>query len=220
MRDRLKIILCTVVTIGILYPAFVSSESRHSDGSTKDQSRVVSLAGPRDLFQFGRQRLGFVAGYGFGLPLGRGDLDDLQFVRLAPQWGIGISDPLGGNSWYRGNFELVVEPFFLGVFEPKNGLAGGLDLLVRYNFLRQGRLIPFIEAGGGVSAIDFDLRRQSDGFNFTVQAGIGAHYFLTDRLSLMGQWRYHHISNADIRQPNTGINNSLFILGISLFFGN
>jgi hypothetical protein len=84
-------------------------------------------------------------------------LDDLQFFRFAAQWGVGLSDPLGRDSWHRGNFELILEPFLLASFKPRDGLGGGLDGLARYNFLPQGRLIPFLEAGVGVTGIDLDL---------------------------------------------------------------
>jgi lipid A 3-O-deacylase len=191
------------------------------------KNRTASAAEPAaqaarysSLFQSGRQSVGIAGGYGRALPIGgTGDdeLRDLRFLYLAPRWGIGLSDPLGGNSWYRGNFELVIEGSFLYSFEPKDGIAGGITSLIRYNFLAGNRLVPFVQIGGGILALDFDLRNQSDGFSFTVQPGLGMHYFVSERTALTAEWRLHHISNAGIHENNFGINSSLVLFGVTFF---
>lgn len=171
-------------------------------------------------FGYGKQSLGISGGHGLALPVGGTDgpeLKDIQFVYATPRWGIGISDPLGGRSWYRGNFELVLEGTFLYMFEPKSGIAGGIAPGVRYNFLTNTRFIPFFFAGVGFIALDADLARQSDGLNFIVQSGVGLHYFMSQRTALTGEWRFHHISNASIHDRNAGINSSLFMLGLTFF---
>jgi lipid A 3-O-deacylase len=171
-------------------------------------------------FGFGKQSLGLSGGYGFALPVGGTDapeLEDIQFVYVTPRWGVGISNPLGERSWYRGNFELLLEGTFLYMFEPKSGIAGGLAPMLRYNFLTGGRVIPFLQAGAGVIALDADLSRQSDGLNFILQSGVGLHFFLSQSTALTGEWRFHHISNASIHDKNAGINSSLFMLGVTFF---
>jgi lipid A 3-O-deacylase len=171
-------------------------------------------------FGFGKQSLGISGGYGLALPVGGTDapeLEDIEFVYATPRWGVGITDPLGGRSWYRGNFELLLEGTFLYMLEPKRGIAGGLAPGVRYNFLTGTRIIPFLQAGVGFIALDADLTRQSDGLNFILQSGLGLHYFITQRTALTGEWRFHHISNASIHDKNAGINSSLFMLGVTYF---
>ena len=186
-------------------------------------NRTASAAEPAadaTLFGFGRQSVGIAGGHGLALPVGgtsSDELRDLQFLYLAPRWGVGLSDPMGGTSWYRGNFDLVLEGSFLYSLEPKNGIAGGLTPLIRYNFLAGNRVIPFVQIGGGILALDFDLRRQADGVNFTPQAGLGFHYFLSEATALTGEWRYHHISNAGIHSNNAGINSSVVLFGITVF---
>src|SRR5919109_989318 len=187
-------------------------------------NRIASAAEPSaqaaELFRYGQQSVGIAGGHGLALPIGGtrgGDLRDVQFLYLAPRWGIGLSDPMGGNSWYRGNFEVVIEATFLYSFEPKNGIAGGITPLIRYNFLAGDRVIPFVQIGAGILALDFDLRRHADGFNFTPQAGLGIHYFVSERTALTGEWRYHHISNAGIHDKNPGINSSLVLFGVTFF---
>jgi lipid A 3-O-deacylase len=170
-------------------------------------------------FGFGKQSLGLSAGYGFALPVGGSkspELEDIEFLYVTPRWGVGISDPLG-ESWYRGNFELLLEGTFLYMLEPKSGIAGGLAPVVRYNFWTGTRIIPFLQAGAGVIALDADLRRQADGLNFILQSGLGLHIFLSPSTAVTGEWRFHHISNAGIHDRNAGINSSLFMLGLTFF---
>ena len=63
-------------------------------------------------------------------------------------------------------------------------------------------------ASTGAGNLSANLDWQSDGFNFLLQAGVGYRW---------GQWRtdvrFHHISNAQLRQPNTGTNGVLFLIG-------
>ena len=171
-------------------------------------------------FGFGKQSLGISGGYGLALPVGGTDapeLEDIQFVYVTPRWGVGISDPLGDRNWYRGNFELLLEGTFLYMFEPKHGIAGGLAPVFRYNFLTGTRIIPFLQVGAGVIALDADLERQADGLSFILQSGLGLHFFVSQSTALTGEWRFHHISNAGIQNRNAGINSSLFMLGITFF---
>jgi hypothetical protein len=78
-------------------------------------------------------------------------------------------------------------------------------------------LIPFVQLGAGLLALDANLRSQSDGISFTPQGGLGLHYFISDRAAITGEWRLHHISNAGIHENNLGINSSLFMIGFTYF---
>jgi lipid A 3-O-deacylase len=194
----------------------LESAQTHATAADADQP-----AGYESVFGFGKQSLGISAGHGLALPIGgtqTPQLEDIQFVYVAPRWGVGITDPLGGHSWYRGNFELSIEATFLYMFEPKRGVAGGVAPMVRYNFLTGSRFIPFLQAGAGVIALDADLRQQADGVNFILQSGVGLHYFISQHTALTGEWRFHHISNANIHDRNAGINSSLVMLGVTFFF--
>jgi opacity protein-like surface antigen len=168
----------------------------------------------------GKEEVGLAAGYALAIPIGGtagGDLEDVQFIYFAPRWGVGLGDPVGGDAWYRGNFDFLVEGAFLYEVEPRDGWAAGLTLMFRYNFLPGGNFVPFVEAGAGFVVLDFDLEDQADGVNFTPQAGLGFHYFVSERTAVTGEWRFHHISNAGTEEPNRGINDSLFLVGLTIF---
>jgi hypothetical protein len=67
--------------------------------------------------------------------------------------------------------------------------------------------------GTGIAAPDL-----SGGFQFNLECGPGAYWFITDRLALTGEARFMHISCADISSPNLGLNTVLGLVGISYFF--
>ena len=208
---RLIVLIAAVIAL----PGFALKNDEAVAANAADQPGTYDSA-----FGYGKQSLGISGGYGLALPVGGTDapeLEDIEFVYVTPRWGVGITDPLGGSSWYRGNFELLLEGTFLYMLEPKRGIAGGLAPGLRYNFLTGTRVIPFLQAGIGFIALDADLSRQSDGLNFILQSGLGLHYLITQCTALTGEWRFHHISNASIHDRNAGINSSLFMLGLTFF---
>lgn len=171
-------------------------------------------------FGYGKQEIGLTSGYGAGWGIfeSRGTENaDVVSVPLFPRWGVGITDPLGGDSWYRGNLSLTVEGFFLLNREPRNGFAAGGAFSFRYNFLARSGLVPYVEIGAGMTHLDFDLADQRDGFNFLLQFGAGAHWLIRERTALTAGWRFLHISNANLRRPNPGINMNLFLIGPTFF---
>lgn len=184
------------------------------------RSNPSPASDPEHRFARGTQEWGLALGNGFGFALGRSgdsDVEDVQFAALVPRFGLGLTDRLGADAWYHGNLELLVEGALLQAYEPKGGFAGGATLGLRWNFLAWRGIVPFVELAAGIVDLEFDLDHQSDGINFTPQAGLGFHYWLSERTAFTSQWRFHHISNADLRDPNDGINDSLFLLGISFF---
>jgi len=172
-------------------------------------------------FGYGKIYAGFQLGYGNGFALansGNGDTKIVEYLATFPSLGVGISDTLAEDAWFRGNFEFVFEGESITNFRPRIGYSAGLGLLLRYNFLYGKNLIPFFEVGGGFGYIDFDLRDQADGLIYYPQAGLGLHYFLTDKTALNVGWRLHHMSNSKHKQPNNGINASLVLVGLTYHF--
>lgn len=206
-RARLGSILVVVLVVGrVVGPPSIQAE----DFEDLD-----------DLFGRGRLNSGLSVGYGHGFERARDPQDDVRMLAVMPRTGIGLTDPFGGEAWYRGSLDLSLEPQLLGNFRRGGGFAGGLALLLRYHLLSEKiggrRLVPFVSGGGGVIGVDFDGRNQDDGFNFILQAGVGAHWMLTPTLALTFDGRWHHISNAGLRSPNEGIDDLLLLTGFTLF---
>jgi hypothetical protein len=55
-------------------------------------------------------------------------------------------------------------------------------------------------------------------FNFNLDLGVGVRYFVGRNWALNLEYRYQHISNANLGAKNLGINAAGPILGISCFF--
>ncbi len=145
------------------------------------------------------------------------DTADVELIGLLPRFGIGLSDPVGTDSWYHGNLELLVEANLLVAYGPKGGFLGGLGLAFRYNFLGFESVVPFVEIGGGVAQLELDLEDQSDGLGFTAHGGLGVHWWLSEHTAFTASWRLQHVSNAGVGRDNAGINASTFLVGLSYF---
>lgn len=185
----------------------------------------LAMADPESPVQqpygYGKMYGAFQFGYGHGLTVGntgRGDANDVHYLAMLPSFGIGISDTLGADSWYRGNFDFVAEAQFLAFLGPGEGHSEGVSILLRYNFLDAGRIVPFFEFGVGAGYIDTNLSRQADGIAFYPQAGAGLNFVLSENWVLTLGYRYHHISNKGTQKPNTGINANVGLIGFEYHF--
>ena len=101
---------------------------------------------------------------------------------------------LAKDSWFKGNVDAVFEGEFLIGYKPNSGYSAGLGILLRYNFLSFKQWVPYVEIGGGVGVLEFDLKDQADGLIFYPQAGLGLHYFARDNLCIT---LYKHNSPFD-----------------------
>lgn len=146
----------------------------------------------------------------------------IDFASQTLRGGIMLYSPRG-SGLLRGNTEFLLEAFGGEVYQgPGRWLAGG-SLLLRYNFVQPGaRFVPFLEAGGG--ALDNDIHHNQTqrligaGFEFNLEAFLGAHYFVTDHLAVTLEGGYRHVSNANTASRNLGLNTLGGQVGVSYFF--
>ncbi len=125
------------------------------------------------------------------------------------------------NEWgaARGNFELVGEGFGGGVFVGRGNYVSGFTLWLRYNFIQPGwKWVPYAQIGAGGTATDIDQRIVGQVFQFNLDAAVGTRYFIKPNVSINAEYRYQHISNANIGPNNLGINAQGAMLGASYFF--
>ena len=198
---------------GTLFPICVAAQVL--EGNEADGARHCAII----RFGEGCWSLGLHAGY--AIPYHFDDantqVEDSAFVALIPRAAMGLTDSLSGSGWYRGNIELGFEGHFLIQTTPHSGSAWGASLLLRYNFLANDRFVPFLEIGGGLIHLDFGLDSRADGFNFALQSSVGLHWLAWDRTAITAQWRYHHISNGLVDEPNVSVDSSLFLIGTTFF---
>jgi hypothetical protein len=170
-----------------------------------------------DGFNRGAQHLGVAAEIGLGIEaLGSSQAHDLALGSL--EYGYILTDPLCEDHWLKGNLELLGEVFGGEQYRPDNAFVLGLTPHLRYNFTPGHRWVPFLDIGAGATATDIRNGDLSTKFQFNLQAGVGAHYFLRDHLALTAHFRFLHLSNAGIAEPNLGVNTVNFLIGASWFF--
>ncbi len=141
-----------------------------------------------------------------------------EAIYILPQLGLVLTDELG-SGMLAGNVEGLIEPVAAHYYEPFSASLFGGSLVLKYNFLSFGRWMPFWDAGAGMSWTDLAPRipEQSTQFNFILQTGPGVSYFVSENLAITAGFRFHHISNANIGDRNTGLNAWLLNLGFSFF---
>lgn len=142
-----------------------------------------------------------------------------DFALLSLSYGRVLSPVIGEGHWYRGNVEGRLELFGGGQFSPSKEWVIGLTPHLRYEFATGSRWIPFFDAGAGVTATGIGSPDLSGTFEFNLQAAVGVHWILSDRLALTGEARYLHLSCAGLHKPNLGANNAAFMIGLTWFFG-
>ena len=142
-----------------------------------------------------------------------------EAVYFLGQIGQVLTDEIGSGGWYGGNVELLIEPMAAYYWEPFDASAFGATLVLKYNFLDFGRWMPFWEGGAGGLWTDLapDIEEQSTKWNFILQTGAGVSYFVNPNMALTTEARFHHISNANLGNRNTGINAWQINVGVSFF---
>jgi len=105
------------------------------------------------------------------------------------------------------------------VFNGTGTYVAGATAWLRYNFVpARSRLLPYAQAGAGFVFTDIDRNLLGQDFNFNLGLGVGFRYLISERWSLSLEYRYQHISNANLAHRNVGINAHGPVLGLSFFF--
>ena len=171
-----------------------------------------------DLFASGRYEGGTTTGVLFcpvGNPQNR---PEINYVTAGLQVGRMLGG-VRGSGLLRGSFEVVGEGFGSAIYEGPGSYIAGVTVWLRYNFVPRGwRFIPYVEGGGGLVSTDIDRGLVGQPFNFNLDLGAGVRYLITRQWSVSLEYRFQHISNADLGKRNVGINSQGPILGISYFF--
>jgi hypothetical protein len=97
---------------------------------------------------------------------------------------------------------------------PGGRLIGGL-LVFRLNGRSFGHFVPFFDVGAGMLNTTLYQRAPelSGPTQFSPQGGFGIQYFLRPQRALVFEYRFLHLSNAYLQQPNIAFNSALFSVG-------
>ncbi|HIJ82280.1 MAG TPA: acyloxyacyl hydrolase [Desulfuromonadales bacterium] len=142
----------------------------------------------------------------------------VQTWDVIARFGFFLSKEVGVGSWYQGRHELLVEiPYHLAVDQRGRSMTGGY-FLGGWKFTGIKDLAPYLYAGGGVLFVDMGLPSMGSRLDYSYQGGTGLQYFIRNDVALMGEYRYHHISNAGTANPNEPLNSSKILIGITRYY--
>ena len=179
---------------------------------------VAPSSGAEETVNSTEGEIAVLTGYGI-THRGFGDTrTQVQTVDLIGRFGWFLSDEVGTGSWFQGRHELLVELPLHIVVDPKTAVMTGMYFLGSWKFTSLGPWFPYVFAGGGIVYTNLDLPTMGASLNFSYQGGVGLQYLIRKDLALMGEYRYHHLSNAGTAEPNEPLNSSKFLIGVSRFF--
>src|SRR5258708_1601023 len=147
-----------------------------------------------------------------------GGTSDTSVWNAGLRYGWVLTSP-HGPGFLRGTFEYAVDavPAFV-VFQRTNNTYGvGINPVnLKWNFETRGRVVPYLELGGGTLFTTQNVPPGTSKVNFTSGAALGMH-ILRERFNWNVEVRYMHISNAGLSSPNPGINTIQVRLGFGRF---
>jgi hypothetical protein len=128
-----------------------------------------------------------------------------------------LTQKIGLNSARLIQFQL--ESFINPVYQPDSNVEIGNSFLLKIGLLPDNfKFQPYLKGGAGMGYITQHTQEQSTQFNFVEYAGLGLHYFFSKNTAFSMEGRYRHLSNADIKSPNSGINSYFILVGLSYLF--
>ena len=133
------------------------------------------------------------------------------------RYGHFLSGDVASGHWYQGRHEVLLElPCHVAVDHDGRSMVG-VNVLGSWKFTGAERITPYFFVGGGLLYVDLGLPTMGTRLNGTYQSGGGIQHFVTKDLAVMGEYRYHHISNLNTSSLNEPLNSSKFLIGISYF---
>lgn len=136
------------------------------------------------------------------------DPDDDGFAAFGLA-GAGITD------FFAHGHSINLELNKLKFIQPGDDAVGlNIGLILRWHFVREETWSLYVDGGAGFLVTSEDV--PADGgsqFNFTPQVGGGATFRMRNEEHLMVGLRWHHISNAELYQPNPGRDSILLYVG-------
>jgi opacity protein-like surface antigen len=127
-----------------------------------------------------------------------------EFLTARVRWGVVHDTWLRGyNQFY---ISAIAEPIFRGI----ENHYFGLNLGMRYNFVRPGsRFVPYFSGGLGLGWIDSHAEipgGQGQDFTFNILSAVGISYLVDDHWKISVGALYQHLSNGGQTDPNPSLN--------------
>ena len=174
------------------FPTTVHAHASTSDsaGAPKDASSVASPSPSAsdsfaaDPFAKGARYWSVTAGASYDASLGQIYLTEINVSHYVAE---NLAVECGGILGYA------------NMKRTESGALGGIDLGVRWHFAKNPHWSTYLEAIAGAVYQQHPLAVNTLRFNFDLQPGLGASYRLNTATLLQSGFRWHHLSNSQVR---------------------
>jgi hypothetical protein len=158
--------------------------------------------------------MGFITGFGSGsLPEG-----SYQPVFLIGHFGVDLKRYFSGLKNHLGTLSVFLEPQVNPVVNPQTDFELGIGVGIQYMYPVMDKLSIYVLGSVGPHYISVVTTKQANGFIFANSIGAGFYYYLTKDSAINVGYRFRHMSNANLADPNGGIDTNSGVIGYSVFF--
>ncbi len=128
-----------------------------------------------------------------------------EFLTARVRWGV-----VSRDIWLRGYNQFYVSAIAEPIFRGIENHYFGLNMGMRYNFVRPGsRFVPYFSGGLGLGWIDSHPEvpgGQGQDFTFNILTAVGISYLVDDHWKISVGALYQHLSNGGQTDPNPSLN--------------
>ncbi len=148
---------------------------------------------------------------GWGDTRERVETRDLILRQLRPQ------SRTRGEGWYLNRRSVMIELPLHWLQDPREPPMFGVYVNSRWTFLAHPTAHPYLFIGGGGLYTEAEIPGTSSKLKGSYQAGGGLELELQP-LVLSLEYRFHHVSNGGIKEPNDPLNSGKLLAGFRLPF--
>ena len=203
---RVKTLLLLLILPVVMTP---SSSAQAQQSETPPATAQASVDQPRWANR-GHWNFGLQVGYGVENNIPR-NISHVNMLIFQPNLGLIVKNFQSGPLR---RFELVNEGVIGNAVHP-GGHMLGTTLFFRFDFKPHKTVMPFFDAGASAMHTTLATRAPevSGTTQFMPQGGLWIQYFFRPQRAFVIEYRYFHMSNAGLQEPNEGFNGSMITLG-------
>ncbi|MDO8724275.1 MAG: acyloxyacyl hydrolase [Syntrophales bacterium] len=153
-----------------------------------------------------------------GIGSGKITEGDYQPVLLMWHLGMDLKKSLPRLEKHRGSLSFFIETQFNPSHNPDANFEFGISPGFQYRYPFTEKLSGYLLVSVGPHYMSLVTRDQENGFIFSDAIGGGLYYFLNENFALNLGYRFRHMSNTGLTQPNGGINTNFITFGYAAFF--
>lgn len=156
----------------------------------------------------------FISGFGKA-KIEEGDYKTIPF---SLQFGTDSSEIFKNFNKKNDSLMLYMEPQINSVSSPEKDYEFALGVGIKYMKFINYPISFSLKFSTGPGYISVKTQTQRSGFAFFSNFDMGFYFFVAKGKAIQIGYRFRHISNANLRKPNLGINSHFAFIGLAFFY--